>query len=619
MAKVRVPVANTAGKSILINSDASAGAAIGTDLRLPDGSVPTLTQLAAALAVAAAPQQGTQRSDAYIYWNQILGDYDFIQFDTSVAGATPGEGKLQWNADEGTLEFGLPGGVVNLQIGQEHVIRARNTTGVTITNGSVIYITGASGNKPLIALADANAEATSRVIAVATEDIDHNSNGYVTTAGLVHDVDTDGMAVGSDLWLSETAGAYTTTKPLADAHHVFVGHVIAEHVNNGVVLVAITPDSLVGFDDLTLDLLDTIAVTIGQAMDNPDVSVSSNGTVITFTLEQTGGGDIRFTFSDGVHTHDCTDPIASIALTAGTDTSPQINYVYILQSTKALTVSTAGWPAAEHAPLATVLCQTAASMQTDGAYKMHAWTDHNWDGKTGHIAHLNLWIRNQPATWRSGTLCTPTVGAATFDLATAAGSILQLHDHAMPAFDTSTGSEVMIVNQFGTAYDRVGNMVSQITDANNVSMSGKYYNLVVWGVVSEDNADCQIMVNLPTASYNTSAAAVLDGDATTVYDIPTDFIGTGFLIARLVCRHQVSGNTYTIVSNVDLRGKRPSTSAGGTVGGGVTALGDLSDVDSTGFADGYVLTSDASGNATWEAAAGSVSMAQLAARIIGGM
>ena len=53
MAKVRVPVANTAGKSVQINSDATAGATIGVNLKLPDGTTPSLTELAAALATEA--------------------------------------------------------------------------------------------------------------------------------------------------------------------------------------------------------------------------------------------------------------------------------------------------------------------------------------------------------------------------------------------------------------------------------------------------------------------------------------------------------------------------------------------------------------------------------------
>jgi hypothetical protein len=54
---------------------------------------------------------------------------DYIQFDTTWADGTA-EGRLQWNIDDGTLEVGMPGGNVNLQIGQELIYRARNTTWV---------------------------------------------------------------------------------------------------------------------------------------------------------------------------------------------------------------------------------------------------------------------------------------------------------------------------------------------------------------------------------------------------------------------------------------------------------------------------------------------------------
>ncbi|KKN55461.1 hypothetical protein LCGC14_0582310, partial [marine sediment metagenome] len=351
----------------------------------------------------------------------------------------------------------------------------------------------------------------------------------------------------------------------------------------------------VDYDQTVGDLVHILEIANTLQMDATDITVSSDGAAITFSLEKEGGGDIRILFSDGVHTHD-TDPTPdSVALNAGTDVSPQINFVYILQSDKALTVSTSDWPSAEHSRLATVFCQSAASAQTDGVYKMHAWSDHTDEAN----AHHTYWMRSQPATWKSGTLATTSVGAATFDIAVATGVIQQMHNQTYPAFDTATGSEIMIVNQNGTAFDRVGNMVSQITDASGGSMSGKYYNLVVWGVVSEDAGDCQLMVNLPTASYNTSARAILDADATTVYDIPTDFVGVGFLIARLVVRHQAGGNTYSISSNIDLRGKVPSTSAGGTVGGGVTALADLSDVSQVSPTQFHALARN-SGNTAWE-------------------
>ena len=305
-----------------------------------------------------------------------------------------------------------------------------------------------------------------------------------------------------------------------------------------------SPDEVLLEPVSTSSTLDESDVFIGIALDSPDVSVSSSGTVISLSIEASGGGDIRFVFSDGVYTLDCT-PADTVTLTVGTDIAPVESYVYLLQSTKTLTASTSGWPATEYAPIATVLCQSAASAQTDGLYKVHAWTDHVKDAVNGHLAHLNYWIRQQSATWAVGVGFSTSVGAATFDVITAAGSILQLHPHAYPAFNTSTGSELMVVNDSTTAYKRVGNLVNELTDSAGVTMANKYYNLVLWGVVSEDAADCQLMINLPNASYTIQADAETDIDQTASYDIPPEFTGTGFLIARLTMRNQIGGNTFS--------------------------------------------------------------------------
>ena len=345
-----------------------------------------------------------------------------------------------------------------------------------------------------------------------------------------------------------------------------------------------------GFADLDTDLGDFTGIGIGYALDNPKITVSSNGTTITLSLQDNPTGDIRFLFTDGVYTHDCT-PADTVALTAGTDISPILNYVYILQSTKTLTASTSGWPGTEHAKLGTVLCQSAASLQTDGAYKVHAWTNHTTNDIDGELAHFSTWIRNQNATWTSGALVTPTVGVATFDLAVSAGSILQLHPHASPSFDTSLGSEVMIPNDNTTAYKRVGDLTGELTDANGVSMSNRYYNLVVWMVVSEDDGDSQLMVNLPTASYLNESDAQLDSSATAVFDIPTDFRGTGVLLARLTIKHNSGPGSFVLSQNTDLRGLTPATSVGGG-GGGAGSLDELSDVFNSAPVDRHVLVYD---------------------------
>lgn len=167
---------------------------------------------------------------------------DFVQFNTLWADGTA-EGKLQWNIEDGTLEVGMPGGTVNLQIGQEQLVRCRNESGSLIANGAVVYQVGASGNKPLLGLADASDPAKIAVIGVATEDIPNNDNGYVTVRGLVRDLNTSGYSAADILWLSPTTpGAFTATKPTAPDFSFIIGAVLNVGVApNGTIGVRPTP------------------------------------------------------------------------------------------------------------------------------------------------------------------------------------------------------------------------------------------------------------------------------------------------------------------------------------------------------------------------------------------
>ncbi len=178
-------------------------------------------------------------SDIYATGDVWVGggitNLQYAQFDLLYSDGQA-EGRVQWNAEDGTLEFGLPGGNVNLQVGQEHVLRVRNTTGSTIINGKAVYITGASGNKPLVALADNTSPAGSHVVGVATEDLGHNSDGYVTLIGLVRDINTDNINVGGTVFLGIT-GDFIAAPPTAPAFKARVGWCIVKHASSGVLLV----------------------------------------------------------------------------------------------------------------------------------------------------------------------------------------------------------------------------------------------------------------------------------------------------------------------------------------------------------------------------------------------
>ena len=117
----------------------------------------------------------------------------------------------------------------------------RNQTGATLTAGTVVYISGASGNKALVTKAQANSEASSSgTFAVISASIANNQNGTAVVAGELGKLDTSSFAEGATLYLSPTtAGAFTTTKPVAPNHIVYIATVTRVHVNQGTIEVRI--------------------------------------------------------------------------------------------------------------------------------------------------------------------------------------------------------------------------------------------------------------------------------------------------------------------------------------------------------------------------------------------
>lgn len=121
------------------------------------------------------------------------------------------------------------------------VRQVRNETGATLTKGTVVYISGASGNKALVSKAIATSDATSaQTFGIVQADITTNQNGYVVIRGDLSGLDTSSYAEGAQLYLSgTTAGTFTSTKQYAPIHLVYVGIVTRSHVNQGSIEVAI--------------------------------------------------------------------------------------------------------------------------------------------------------------------------------------------------------------------------------------------------------------------------------------------------------------------------------------------------------------------------------------------
>jgi hypothetical protein len=120
-------------------------------------------------------------------------------------------------------------------------IIVRNSTGTTLTKGQVVYLSGATGNRPNAVLSQAHTEATSsKTIGIVVANITNNSDGYVAVNGTLHDLDTSAFTAGDAVWLSAaTAGAMTSTIPAEPNHTVFIGYIARAHPTQGRIVILI--------------------------------------------------------------------------------------------------------------------------------------------------------------------------------------------------------------------------------------------------------------------------------------------------------------------------------------------------------------------------------------------
>lgn len=164
-------------------------------------------------------------------------EFTFVNFTPSAAPAYQ-EGRVWYDADTDSISYYDNHTGTSVQVGKELVVTARNNSGAAIANGQAVYISGATGQNPTIALARADSLTTAEIIGVATHDIANNTTGKVTVFGLVNDFDTSAFTDGQQVYLSAaTAGLLTATPPASPNFVVFVGYIAHAHVSQGKLLV----------------------------------------------------------------------------------------------------------------------------------------------------------------------------------------------------------------------------------------------------------------------------------------------------------------------------------------------------------------------------------------------
>lgn len=169
---------------------------------------------------------------------------------------TAGSSTFAWDATDSTATLGLSANTTHA-LGANEFVRVVNRTGTTIAKGAPVYVSGAFSGRPEITLADASVTATAATtIGITAESIADAAEGFVCVRGLLRGVDTNSLTAGQPVWLSETTGALTSTRPTQPARGIRMGYCITTAPGtSGVLYISVDTGSEI--DDLHNVLITT--------------------------------------------------------------------------------------------------------------------------------------------------------------------------------------------------------------------------------------------------------------------------------------------------------------------------------------------------------------------------
>jgi hypothetical protein len=164
-----------------------------------------------------------------------INSYNLIAFTDVAPGAAPasGGGTVNFLRADGTWQVPSIGGASNV------VQNAQKASAGTITAGQVVRITGydLGASVAEVELADSSAAATMPGYGVASSSIEQAVTGTVVLSGELTGIDTSSYSEGDALYVSETAGALTATKPQGTAEVQQIATVVRSHLSAGIIRV----------------------------------------------------------------------------------------------------------------------------------------------------------------------------------------------------------------------------------------------------------------------------------------------------------------------------------------------------------------------------------------------
>lgn len=354
----------------------------------------------------------------------LEADAHLMNVDFSTTNTASGAvGRLTWNDTDGTLDLGLKGGNVTLQIGQEQNVRIYNETATGFVDMQVVKITGSSGTRLTADLAQANNDANSAAtLAIMTEPAASHAEGFATTFGLIRQVNTSSFTEGATLYLSPTtAGAITTTRPTAPNHTVILGWCVRSHATQGQIYVNINN----GYElDELHDVLITSVANNNMLRYNSSLSVWQNivgpsGAVVGTTDTQTltnktiSGGTVTGAVVTGLSTPSSDSDAATKAYVDSVVTGLDVKASCVVATTA--NISLAGTQTIDGVAVTVgqrVLVKDQSSAAANGLYLVASgsWTRTTDFDNWSEVPSAFVFIEAGSTNMNNGYVCTSIAG-----------------------------------------------------------------------------------------------------------------------------------------------------------------------------------------------------------------
>jgi len=142
-------------------------------------------------------------------------------------GTASGDGSVAYDNTTGVITYTPPADISG-------AVTFAAQAGEALSKGDVVYVSGVSGNTPIVSKADADVASKMPAFGLAEDDANNNAAVNVVTFGTLYNLDTSGFSAGDTVFVSTTAGALTNSAPAGESSLLQnIGKVIRSHASAG--------------------------------------------------------------------------------------------------------------------------------------------------------------------------------------------------------------------------------------------------------------------------------------------------------------------------------------------------------------------------------------------------